>query len=88
MMPNGIKHLLEVGCGMGLTGKAIKEGDYGCTEVIGIEIEIPFRRLPGKAITNLVREMILKFIKVFGFNCFIQKIEVKITKNYSIYHYH
>lgn len=39
IMPEGTRRVLEVGCGRGLTGRAIKEKAEGTLEVVGIEIE-------------------------------------------------
>jgi len=38
-IPEDSKHILEVGCALGLTGKSIKEKTKGNAEIIGIEIE-------------------------------------------------
>lgn len=39
VIPDGVQRILEVGCGAGATGRAIKERRKGRIEVTGIEIE-------------------------------------------------
>lgn len=38
-VPDGVRRVLDVGCGTGLTGRAIKDKNKSKVEVIGIEIE-------------------------------------------------
>jgi len=39
LVPDGIEHILEFGCGTGLTGRAIKNKSKNKVEVVGVEIE-------------------------------------------------
>jgi len=55
MVPDGVRRILEVGCGAGFTGRAIKENRKGPIEVTGIEIEA---KVAEKAKENIDRVMV------------------------------
>jgi 2-polyprenyl-3-methyl-5-hydroxy-6-metoxy-1,4-benzoquinol methylase len=73
-VPNGAMKILEVGCGEGLTGRAIKERSGGKAEVAGIEIVLSAAKKAeaniDKVIHGNVETLELPFAKEY-FDCII-----------------
>lgn len=74
LVPAGVRKILEVGCGMGLMGKAIKKREGSGTEVVGIELVPEIAKKAGgnldKVISGDVEKMELPFGKGY-FDCII-----------------
>lgn len=56
LVPDGIEHILELGCGTGLTGRAIKNKSKNKIEVVGIEIEPDIAEKAKKNIDKVIND--------------------------------
>ena len=56
LVPDGIEHILEFGCGTGLTGRAIKNKSKNKIEVIGVEIEPDIAEKAKKNIDKVIND--------------------------------
>jgi len=74
IVPFGVRSVLEVGCGMGFTGRAIKEREASGVEVTGIEI-VPEMAEKAKAnLDNVISGDVEKLDLPFGkeyFDCIL-----------------
>lgn len=74
VVPIGVKKVLEVGCGVGLTGRAIKEREKTDVEVIGIEIVSEMAEKARANLDNVISADVEKLNLPFGkeyFDCII-----------------
>ena len=74
VVPGGVKKVLEVGCGMGFTGRAIKEREKSVVEVTGIEIVPEMAEKARANLDNVISADVEKLDLPFGeeyFDCII-----------------
>ena len=74
IVPGGVKKVLEVGCGMGFTGRAIKEREKSGVEVTGIEIVPEMAEKARANLDNVISGDVEKVELPFGkeyFDCIL-----------------